>query len=184
MTIQKFISIFLISLFAVSCSAVQESGTVREEIDIKSELDLFLSTKDPQIETQVLGRLQAAKVSHENIKSIIRSRSNKVTGPAGLQSNLQYRQNGKNYPYALFIPESKSPDEKIPLLVVLHGLGGSGANTIPAWVDRSNKEFAVLCPTYPMGAWWARPAEEMVLNLIDQVREQYNLDSDRIFLSG
>jgi len=35
-----------------------------------------------------------------------------------------------------------------------------------------------------MGAWWARPAEEMVPGLIDQVREQYNIDSDRIFLTG
>jgi predicted esterase len=84
----------------------------------------------------------------------------------------------------LFIPESLKQKEKIPLLVVLHGMGGSGANTIPAWIDRSNKEFAILCPTYPMGAWWARSAEDMVLGLIDQTRKQYSIDSDRIFLAG
>ena len=35
-----------------------------------------------------------------------------------------------------------------------------------------------------MGAWWALPAEEMVLNLIDETRENYNIDSDRVFLAG
>ncbi|MBT3922763.1 MAG: hypothetical protein HOF21_09330 [Nitrospina sp.] len=173
-----------ISLFAVSCSAVQESGTVRQELDIKSEVELFLSTKDPKTETQVLERLQSVKVSHESVKSILRSRSKKSTGPVGLQANLQVKHNGKDYPYALFVPKSSGPDKKIPLLVVLHGLGGSGANTIPAWIKRSSESFAVLCPTYPMGAWWMRSAEEMVLRLIDQIREKYNIDSDRIFLAG
>jgi predicted esterase len=184
MNIRKFNSIFLIFLFTVSCSAVQESGTVRETLDIKSELDLFLSSKNPEVETQVLERLKSAQVSHENVKSIFRSRSKKKASPVGLQTSLQYKHNGKDYAYALFVPQSLEPDEKIPLLVVLHGLGGSGANTIPAWIERSNKAFAVLCPSYPMGAWWARPAEEMVLNLIDRVREKYNIDSDRIFLAG
>ena len=179
MNIPKF---FLVFLFAVSCSTLQESGTVQE--DVKSEVGLFLSTQDPEVETQVLERLKSAQVSNEMVKSLLRAQAKKGTGPVGLQKNLQVRHNGKDYPYALFLPESLKQDEKIPLVVVLHGLGGSGANTIPAWVERLQKEFAVLCPTYPMGAWWARPAEEMVLGLIDQVREQYNIDSDRIFLTG
>ena len=179
MNIPKF---FLVFLFAVSCSTLQESGTVQE--DVKSEVGLFLSTQDPEVETQVLERLKSAQVSNEMVKSLLRAQAKKGTGPVGLQKNLQVRHNGKDYPYALFLPESLKQDEKIPLVVVLHGLGGSGANTIPAWVERLQKEFAVLCPTYPMGAWWARPAEEMVLGLIDQVRKQYNIDSDRIFLAG
>jgi predicted esterase len=184
MNMHKFLMIPAAFLFLISCSAVQELGTVRKAIDIESELNLFLSTQDPQVETQVLKRLKSAEVSHENIKSILRSQSKEITGAVGLQNKLQYKHNGKNYPYALFIPESLKQKENIPLLVVLHGMGGSGANTIPAWVDRSNKEFAVLCPTYPMGAWWARSAEDMVLGLIDQTREQYNIDSDRVFLAG
>ena len=181
MNILKFIMIALIS---VSCSAVQDSGTVRETLDIKSEVDLFLSTQDPDVESQVLNRLKSNQVQHDTIKSILRNRATKSPGPAGFQKNLQIKHNGKNYPYALFLPESSGADEKVPLVVVLHGLGGSGANTIPAWVDRFDKKVAVLCPTYPMAAWWARPAEEMVLNLIDETREKFNIDSDRIFLAG
>ena len=176
--------IILIALFAMSCSAVQESGQVRATLEIKSEVNLFLSTQDPDVENQVLKRLQSAQVQHETIKSIFQARTKNKLSPAGLQSNLKITHNGKNYPYALYLPESTGTDEKIPLIVVLHGLGGSGANTLPAWVERFDKKFAVLCPTYPMGAWWALPAEEMVLNLIDETRENYNIDSDRVFLAG
>ncbi len=184
MEIQKLIQFLSIFLFSISCTAIPESGTVREVIDINSELNLFLSTQDSNVEMQVLERLKSAKVKHESIKSTLRSRSKKFTGPVGLQRNLMYKQNGKSYPYALFLPKSLKQNEKVPLIVVLHGLGSSGANIISKWVERSNKEFAVLCPTYPMGAWWAQPAEEMVLGLIDQTREQYNIDSGRIFLTG
>ena len=177
----NILKISLILLFAVACSAVQESAKVR--LDIKAEVDLFLSTQDLEVENQVLKRLQLGQIQHEAVKSILLTRAKKSPGPTGLQENLQVTHNGKNYPYALFLPESPN-GEKIPLVVVLHGMGGSGANTIPAWVERLDKKVAVLCPTYPMGAWWARPAEEMVLSLIDHIREKYNIDSDRVFLAG
>ena len=176
------IKIILIALFVMSCSAVQESGTLRETLDIKSEIDLFLSTQDPEVETQVLKRLH--QVQHETVKSILRSRTQNSPGPFGLQKNLQIKHNRKDYPYALFLPEPSETEEKIPLVVVLHGMGGSGSNTISAWIERLDKKVAVLCPSYPMGAWWARPAEEMVLSLIDEIREKYNIDSDRVFLAG
>ena len=179
MNILRFL---MILLWVVSCSAWQDP--VRKTIDIKSEIDLFLSTLDVKVENQVLGRLKSAQISHEAVKTLLRARVNTNTGPVGLQNNLQHSHNGKDYPYALFIPESLKAKAKIPLLVVLHGLGSSGETTLPAWVERLNNEFAVLCPTYPMGAWWARPAEEMVLSLIDQLRQQYNLDTDRIILAG
>ena len=35
-----------------------------------------------------------------------------------------------------------------------------------------------------MGAWWSRPAEDMVLDLLDHTRAQYNVDDNRIFLAG
>ncbi|MZH46836.1 MAG: hypothetical protein F3739_07410, partial [Nitrospinae bacterium] len=117
MNILKFIMIALIS---VSCSAVQDSGTVRETLDIKSEVDLFLSTQDPDVESQVLNRLKSNQVQHDTIKSILRNREKRSPGPAGFQKNLQIKHNGKNYPYALFLPESSGADEKVPLVVVLH----------------------------------------------------------------
>ena len=63
-------------------------------------------------------------------------------------------------------------------------MGGSGDNTATKWAKRLNNEFIVVCPSYPMGAWWSRPAEDMVLALLDHTRAQYNVDDNRIFLAG
>jgi chorismate mutase len=77
----NIMKIILITLFAMSCSAVQESGKVRETLDINSEVDLFLSTQDPDVENQVIKRLQSAQVQHETVKSIFRARTKKKTQP-------------------------------------------------------------------------------------------------------
>ena len=89
----NILKIFLVFLFAVSCSALPESGTVREAIDVKSEVDLFLSTQNPKVENRVLESLKSAQVSNETVKSILRAGAKKSTGPVGLQKNLQYRHN-------------------------------------------------------------------------------------------
>ena len=156
----------------------------QKPVEIKAQVERFLATQDPVIENKILENLKSAKVKNETVKAILRQRTQSLNGPSGLQNNLHFKLNGNDYPYSLFIPEPTDPKEKIPLIIVLHGLGGSGANTIPDWINRLDKKFAVLCPTYPMGAWWSRPAEEMVLNLIDQVRSKYNIDPNRVILAG
>jgi hypothetical protein len=72
----------------------------------------------------------------------------------------------------------------MPMIVIMHGMGGSGANTIQAWIERLGGKFVILCPTYPMGAWWSRNAENFVLQLIREIRAKYPIDPNRIFLSG
>ena len=89
---------------------------------------------------------------------------------------------GKEYSYAVYHPEKGN--KPLPLVIVLHGMGGSGDNTATKWAKRLNNEFIVVCPSYPMGAWWSRPAEDMVLDLLDHTRAQYNVDDNRIFLAG
>lgn len=153
-------------------------------IDLKADIDLFLNTSDPDVEVQVLKRLKGRNVSHESVKTLLRQQAKSSKEKVGLQTGLKFNSNGKEYPYALYHPESVSADTALPLIVVLHGMGGNGDTTLPKWVERLNQNFIVVCPSYPMGAWWARPAEELVLELIDHTRSKYNVDSNRIFLAG
>ena len=152
--------------------------------DVKEQVELFLSTKDPQVENEVLSRLKSARVSNEEIKSILRDRKPELIGTTGLQLDLEKSLNGKSYPYALYVPASAKAGDSYPLMIVLHGMGGSGGNTIPRWVDRLAEDFIILCPSYPMGAWWAQPAEDLVLQLIQEVQAKYPVDPNRVFLAG
>lgn len=152
--------------------------------ETREQVELFLSTKDPQVENGILSRLKSLRVSNEEVKSILRNRRPESIGTTGLQLNLEKSLNGKSYPYALYVPTSAKMGDSYPLMIVLHGMGGSGNNTIPKWVDRLAEDFIILCPSYPMGAWWAQPAEDLVLQLIQEVQAKYPVDPNRVFLAG
>lgn len=151
---------------------------------VKEDVALFLSTTDPAVENEVLSRLKGSRVSNEMVKSILRESPVKAVVQTGMQKDLEKNLNGRNYPYALYVPEAAKAGGSFPLVVILHGMGGSGGNTIPAWVNRLGEDFIILCPSYPMGAWWAKPAEDLVLQLIQEVQADYPVDPNRIFLSG
>jgi predicted esterase len=155
-----------------------------QKIVVKEEVDLFLSTTDPAVENAVLSRLKGSQVSNETIKAILKETPAPAVTSTGLQKSLDKNFNNKNYPYALYVPEAAKSGGSFPLIVVLHGMGGSGDNTIPAWVNRLAEQFIILCPSYPMGAWWAQPAEDLVLQLVQEVQAKYPVDQNRIFLAG
>ena len=178
----KILKIFIILFFSFSCSTGIESSRKENKFDLKSDIDLFLSTNDSDIEIKILNRLKVQKVSHASIKTLLTQRNSSIPGKRGLQKGLKFKTQGKDYSYALYHPEKGNTP--LPLVIVLHGMGGSGDNTVAKWAKRLNDEFIVLCPSYPMGAWWARPAEDMVLALLDHIREQYNVDDNRVFLAG
>lgn len=174
-------SVFIF-LFFVSCSAGIESSRNENSYEPKADIDLFLSTHDPDIEAKTLQRLKDQKVSHEAVKALLRQRTRPQGKKRGLHTGLKFKSRGKDYSYALYHPEKA--DTPLPAIIVLHGMGGSGDNTAAKWAERLSHEFIVVCPSYPMGAWWAGPAEDMVLGLIDYTRSHYNVDDNRIFLAG
>ena len=179
----KIVWLALILSAVLSCTTVPEPETVAPSYDAVADIDLFLTTTDTKIETQVLGRLKSNNVSNSQLKPLLLATlptSNRK--PAGLHPNMKYKMRGKTYSYALYIPESAGPD--MPMIVIMHGMGGNGPNTIGVWMKRLGDDFIILCPTYPMGAWWSKNAEELVLNLIKETGASYNIDPDRVFLAG
>ena len=170
-------------LTVLACTTATKPATVRTSYNSAADIALFLSTSDENIESQVLDRLKSHGVDSVQVKQFLRPTlplSNQ--NPVGLQSNLKLKINEKTYSYALYVPESAKPN--IPMIVIMHGMGGSGANTMQKWIERLENKFVILCPTYPMGAWWSKNSENFVLQLIREIRAKYPIDSNRVFLSG
>ena len=172
------------SLFiVVACIATNKQKAIDSNYDSAADIDLFLSTSDETVENQVIDRLKSHDVDSAQIKQLLRATLLRLSqNPKGLQSNLKVKIKQKKYTYALYVPDLVSPD--MPMIVIMHGMGGSGANTIQKWVERLEDKFVILCPTYPMGAWWSQNAENFVLQLINGIRAKYPIDPNRIFLSG
>jgi predicted peptidase len=102
--------------------------------------------------------------------------------------------------YRLFVPEPYDPDESYPLVLTLHGFGESGsdnelqlsANQLstafadPAWQKR-HPAFVVSpqldAGTGP-GAWAQAHNQAALLAMLDSLREEFSIDSRRIYLVG
>ena len=172
------------SLFTViACTATNKQKTVGSTYDSTADIGLFLSTNDETLENQIIDRLKSHDVNSVQIKQLLRAT---LLGPSqntkGLQSNLKLKIKQKQYTFALYVPDLVSHD--MPMIVIMHGMGGSGANTIQAWIKRLGDRFVIVCPTYPMGAWWSQNAENFVLQLIHEIRAKYPINPNRIFISG
>lgn len=179
----KKILLVLILFIVFACTITQKTETIAPSYDHIADIKLFLSATDENAEDQVLERLKSNDVDSSQVKMVLQTMlpaSNRK--PNGLQPNLKFKMNGKTYSYALYVPESAKPN--MPMIVLMHGMGGSGANTIQGWIKRLQDKFVIVCPTYPMGAWWSKNAEEFVLKLINETRQSYTIDPDRVFLSG
>lgn len=93
--------------------------------------------------------------------------------------------------YFLYLPENyNSNDDPLPLLLFLHGGGESGSDAAlltkhgPPKMIADGKEFPfiVLAPQNPFLKKFWKPG--MVITLLDRIIADYNVDVNRIYLTG
>ncbi len=94
--------------------------------------------------------------------------------------------------YLLFLPEGYSKNKKDwPLILFLHGAGerGSDLNKVkvhgPPKIVEKQKDFPfiVVSPQCPKDDWWTDKVE-VLIHLLDDIVDRYNVDSERIYLTG
>ena len=94
--------------------------------------------------------------------------------------------------YLLFLPETYSQEQKSwPLMLFLHGAGerGDDLNKVtvygPPKIVQKQKDFPfiVVSPQCPKDDWWTRKTE-VLINLVDDIVARYDVDTERIYLTG
>jgi predicted peptidase len=94
--------------------------------------------------------------------------------------------------YLLFLPEDYGKEEKQwPLMMFLHGAGERGSDLEKVKVhgppkiveNRKDFPFIVVSPQCPEDSWWAEEVE-MLINLLDDIVAKYDVDTERIYLTG
>lgn len=94
-------------------------------------------------------------------------------------------------PYRLYVPRSYDRSRAHPLLVALHGMGGD-ENTLfdrygsPALQQQAEKHgYLVVCPKgRGPASMYQGTAEQDVLDVLEEVRRAYNINTDRVYLAG
>jgi predicted peptidase len=91
--------------------------------------------------------------------------------------------------YLLYLPEDYQQQPAWPVLLFLHGAGERGEDLQavkkhgpPKLIDQGQAfPCIVVSPQCPEGRWW-EPTELAVL--LDEIVENYNVDQDRIYVTG
>ena len=94
--------------------------------------------------------------------------------------------------YLLFLPESYGQEKKNwPLILFLHGAGERGSDIEkvkvhgPPKIVQTKKDFPfiVVSPQCPEDEWWTDKTE-VLINLLDEIVAHYDVDTERIYLTG
>jgi predicted peptidase len=115
-------------------------------------------------------------------------------GKTGVQHNEQLDKQitlAVKSKYLLFLPSDygKDPEKKWPVILFLHGSGERGDNLDlvklhgPPKIVEQKKDFpfVVISPQCPAGKWWDPTT---VVAVLDEVIEKYQVDPDRVYLTG
>ncbi len=98
----------------------------------------------------------------------------------------------KSLDYLIAVPEAHDQDgDPVPLVLFLHGAGERGddlgrvkAHGPPKMVERGHDFGAVVVsPQCPADSWWSNEVD-LLIALLDKIEEGYNIDQDRIYITG
>lgn len=94
-------------------------------------------------------------------------------------------------PFRFFLPSTYDASRRWPLVVALHGMGGDENSFFNAYDNGALKRLAesrgyiVVCPKgrQPTSMYFG-PAEKDVLDVISEMKREFAIDDDRVYLFG
>ena len=94
-------------------------------------------------------------------------------------------------PYRVFVPSKYDATKPTPMVVALHGMGGDENSYFMSYDngvvkrEAEARSYIVVCPTGRGSAsMYMGDAEKDVLDVIAAMRRDYNVDANRIYLTG
>ena len=121
-----------------------------------------------------------------------------IDDPRVQHRNYEFPGTGESIPYAVFVPSSYDSSQGAPLIISLHGLGRShdwlmGYHGLLDQAEANG--YIVVTPLgYIRRGWYgsrelddmqdAQRSEQDVMNVLQLIRDEFSVDSDRIYLWG
>jgi pimeloyl-ACP methyl ester carboxylesterase len=168
-------------LFLTASPGSAEERTVLSD-DLVRE---YLDTPDAERADHLLSTILADdRYSPAVVRDLILRPRDSGPAATGVQLNVPISVRGQPYSFALSVPENYQPTHAYGLVICLHGAGFTGEAYLDRWKPRLGDDYILACPTYGMGAWWNRSAEELVLATMRAVWSRYPIDRNRVFLTG
>jgi len=162
-----------------------DAAAVAPSTEMKSQVFRYLDSTDTDEAARTLqAMLSDPNATIDQAIRIIQTERDYAPQPNGTIPDERIDVQGRAYHLALSVPLTYQPAKGYGLVVCLHGAGFTGESYLERWQVRLGEDYVLACPTVPMGAWFTRDAEELVLATIRSVQRRYHIDPDRIFLTG
>jgi len=94
-------------------------------------------------------------------------------------------------PYQVYVPTNYDKSKSFPLIIALHGMGGDENSYFQAYAQGAFKTeaekhgYIVACPKGRKPAsMYLGDADKDVMDVLAEMRRDYNIDPDRIYLTG
>ena len=122
-----------------------------------------------------------------------------IGGEAATRDDFLYgnANDGSNLPFRYFVPPGYDGATAYPLILFLHGAGERGsdneaqlnnnANGAMRLLDDGNlalQPVFMIAPQCPTDGWWSGGTLLSAIGLVDQVAATYNIDPDRVYVTG
>src|SRR3989454_2598255 len=174
----------ILSVSACPAAPVDQTGGLIDPV-LQVSISEYRDTRDAeradQLFAEILGRQDATPAA---VSAILASGRPYRVEPVGTLPSRELRLAERVFSYGLYVPDSYRPDKPYGLVICLHGAGFTGDTYLERWQTRLGEGYILACPTLPMGDWWTRIAEDLVLATISAVEARYHVDPNRVFLTG
>ena len=182
---RRFLSGVLVVTLAGFAVCGMDAAAVAPSAEMKTQVFRYLDSTDTDEAARTLQAiLSDPKSTIDQAIRIIQTERDYTPQPTGTIPDEQVDVQGRAYYLSLSVPLTYQPAKGYGLVVCLHGAGFTGEAYLERWQARLGEDYVLACPTVPMGAWFTRGAEELVLETVRSVQRRYDIDPDRIFLTG
>jgi len=171
-------------------------GNPAYDPSIRARVDEYLALADPEDRKKAYGKLKRERslsLPQEYFDRMIRSAAQKKE----LTKDRPLTLGSAESPgvYTVFVPKEYDPRRAWPLVIGLHGGGaggkdgkevvGSGPSAMNFYIRQAGaRGYIVVCPTALLMPWGASPNVAYLRSLIDEAKLLYNIDVNRIYMTG
>lgn len=181
----RLLSGVIVVILAGFADCEMDAAAASSSAEMKSQVFRYLDSTDADEAAGILKSvLSDPHATIDQAIRIIQTERDYTPQPTGTLPDEHIDVEGHAYNLALSVPLTYQPVKSYGLVVCLHGAGFTGESYLERWQARLGKDYVLACPTTPMGIWFTRGAEELVLATIRSVQRRYHIDPDRIFLTG
>ena len=176
-------------LVLIACSA----GGWGADIDVLMEA--FFAASDPDNQKAAIDELVLAEADPLEIAGRLRLGRSYSGDDVARGWSVYYNEciDGVARPYHVFVPQGYNPSAPTPVLVDLHGAVSNPPYSVEALIPRralwgstaAEEGWILVMPHGDEGAtWWSETGRANLMAQLAVVKRQYNVDENRVFLSG